>query len=39
VLTVGKVVGGKLLDPGAEPLTYRQTGDLDGASKITRNGF
>lgn len=39
VLTVGKVVGGKLLDPEAEPLTYRQTGDLDGASDLARNGL
>jgi flavin reductase (DIM6/NTAB) family NADH-FMN oxidoreductase RutF len=33
-LAVGKVVDGKLLDSRAKPLTYRDTGDLDGASAL-----
>ena len=33
-LVVGKVVDGKLLDSRAKPLTYRDTGDLDGASAL-----
>jgi flavin reductase (DIM6/NTAB) family NADH-FMN oxidoreductase RutF len=31
VLVLGKVIGGKLLDPEAEPMSYRQTGEMDGA--------
>ena len=34
VLAVGKVVDGKVLDSRAKPLTYGDTGDLDGASAL-----
>ena len=33
-LVVGKVIDGKLVDERAEPLTYRDTSDLDGASTL-----
>jgi flavin reductase (DIM6/NTAB) family NADH-FMN oxidoreductase RutF len=33
-LVVGKVIDGKLVDPKAKPLVYRDTGDLDGASAL-----
>jgi flavin reductase (DIM6/NTAB) family NADH-FMN oxidoreductase RutF len=39
VLMLGKVIAGKLLDPEAEPMSYRQTGDLDGASALFPDGF
>lgn len=32
VLAVGKVIDGRLLDAEAEPLLYRDTGSMDGAS-------
>jgi hypothetical protein len=32
VLLLGKVVGGKLLDSEAEPMSYRQTVEMDGAN-------
>ena len=31
MLVLGKVVNGKLLDSAAEPMSYRQTGAMDGA--------
>ena len=34
MLVLGKVISGKLLDPQAEPLSYRQTGAMDGASAL-----
>ncbi|MBS0234451.1 MAG: flavin reductase family protein [Proteobacteria bacterium] len=34
VLVVGKVIGGEVLDSVAEPMSYRETGDLDGASTL-----
>ncbi len=34
VLVVGRVMGGKLLDSAAEPLLYRDTGSMDGASSL-----
>lgn len=34
VLAVGKVVDGKVLDSRAKPLTYGDTGDLDGAAAL-----
>ena len=34
VLVMGRVVDGKLLDPDAIPLTYRDTGALDGAAEL-----
>lgn len=39
VLVLGKVVGGKMLDPEAEPMTYRQTGELDGATALFPDMF
>jgi flavin reductase (DIM6/NTAB) family NADH-FMN oxidoreductase RutF len=39
VLVLGKVIGGELLDAEAEPLTYRETGDMDGASKLCPERF
>lgn len=39
VLVVGKVVDGKLVDAEAEPMPYRQTGDLDGASALFPESF
>jgi flavin reductase (DIM6/NTAB) family NADH-FMN oxidoreductase RutF len=33
-LALGKVIGGKLLDAEAEPMSYRQTGEMDGASAL-----
>jgi len=34
VLALGKVIDGKLLDAKAEPMTYRETGAMDGASAL-----
>ena len=34
VLVLGKVIDGKLLDPDAEPMLYRETGAMDGASTL-----
>jgi flavin reductase (DIM6/NTAB) family NADH-FMN oxidoreductase RutF len=34
VLVLGKVINGKLLDSKAEPMTYRETGTMDGASDL-----
>ena len=34
VLAVGEVVNGKVLDSRAKPLSYRDTGDMDGASAL-----
>jgi flavin reductase (DIM6/NTAB) family NADH-FMN oxidoreductase RutF len=39
VLVLGKVIGGKLLDSEAEPMCYRQTGDMDGASALFPDAF
>ena len=33
-LVVGRVVGGRLLDPEAEPMAYAETGDMDGSSAL-----
>ena len=38
-LVVGKVIDGKLLDSEAEPLSYRQTGAMDGASALFPDTF
>ncbi len=38
-LVLGKVIDGKLLDPGAEPLSYRDTGTLDGAAALFSDSF
>jgi flavin reductase (DIM6/NTAB) family NADH-FMN oxidoreductase RutF len=34
VLVLGRVIGGSLLRPAGEPLSYRDTGDMDGASSL-----
>ena len=34
VLVLGKVTDGKLLDSKAEPMAYRETGAMDGASAL-----
>jgi flavin reductase (DIM6/NTAB) family NADH-FMN oxidoreductase RutF len=34
VLILGRVVDGKLLDSEAEPMSYRETGTMDGASTL-----
>lgn len=39
VLVLGRVVHGELLDSRQEPLLYRDTGDLDGASAIYPDDF
>jgi len=39
VLVLGKVIDGKLLDAEAEPLTYRETGAMDGASALFPGDF
>jgi len=39
VLVLGKVVGGELIDEKAEPLIYRETGDMDGASALYPKKF
>jgi flavin reductase (DIM6/NTAB) family NADH-FMN oxidoreductase RutF len=39
VLVLGRVIGGKLVDPEAEPMSYRQTGDMDGASELFPDVF
>ena len=33
-LVVGRVVGGRLLDPDAAPMLYTETGDMDGSSAL-----
>jgi flavin reductase (DIM6/NTAB) family NADH-FMN oxidoreductase RutF len=39
VLVLGNVIEGKLLDPKAEPMTYRETGSLDSASALFPDVF
>jgi flavin reductase (DIM6/NTAB) family NADH-FMN oxidoreductase RutF len=39
VLVLGKVIGGKLLDAEAEPMCYRDTGEMDGASVLFPDTF
>ncbi len=34
VLTLGRVIDGELLDSRAEPMTYRETGGMDGAAAL-----
>jgi flavin reductase (DIM6/NTAB) family NADH-FMN oxidoreductase RutF len=38
-LVVARVVGGRILDPGAEPLRYAETGDMDGSSALYPDHF
>ena len=39
VLVLGKVINGKLLDSKAEPMAYRETGAMDGASALLPDVF
>ena len=39
LLVLGKVINGKLLDSEAEPMTYRQTGAMDGAGELFPEAF
>ena len=39
ILVLGKVIDGRLLDSEAEPMTYRETGAMDGASALFPEGF
>ena len=39
VLLLGKVIDGKLLDSKAEPMAYRETGGMDGASALFPDVF
>jgi flavin reductase (DIM6/NTAB) family NADH-FMN oxidoreductase RutF len=39
VLVLGKVIDGKLLDSKAEPMAYRETGAMDGASALFPDAF
>ena len=39
MLVLGSVIGGKLLDSEAEPLSYRETGAMDGAAALFPNVF
>ena len=38
-LTLGRVTGGRLLDPDAAPLIYRDTGDMDGSGALYPRRF
>jgi flavin reductase (DIM6/NTAB) family NADH-FMN oxidoreductase RutF len=38
-LVLGRVVDGKILDPGAAPLTYADTGDMDGSAELYPTSF
>ena len=33
-LIIGRVIGGRILDPEGVPLTYAETGDMDGSSAL-----
>lgn len=39
MLVLGKVIDGRLLDAKAEPMTYRETGAMDGASALFPEAF
>ena len=39
VLVLGKVIGGRLLDPKAEAMAYRETGAMDGTSALFPDVF
>ena len=38
-LVLGQVVDGQILNPGASPLVYRDTGDMDGSSALYPAAF
>ncbi|MBI4005994.1 MAG: flavin reductase [Gammaproteobacteria bacterium] len=39
VLVIGRVVAGAVLDPDALPMCYRDTGDMDGSSRLYPDEF
>lgn len=39
VLVIGRVVDGALVDPDALPMNYRDTGDMDGSSRLFPRRF
>ena len=39
VLVLGQVIDGKLLDPDADPMVYRDTGAMDGAARLFPDTF
>jgi flavin reductase (DIM6/NTAB) family NADH-FMN oxidoreductase RutF len=39
VLMLGKVINGKLLDSEAEPMSYSETGEMNGASALFPDVF
>ncbi len=38
-LVLGRVINGELLDPAATPMTYVDTGNMDGASRLFPGSF
>lgn len=38
-LVLARVVGGRILDPDAEPMRYADTGDMDGSSALFADRF
>jgi flavin reductase (DIM6/NTAB) family NADH-FMN oxidoreductase RutF len=38
-LVLGRVMNGQILDPKAAPLTYADTGDMDGSSALYPGSF
>lgn len=38
-LVLGQVIGGEVLDDVAEPMTYRETGNLDGVAALYPKSF
>jgi flavin reductase (DIM6/NTAB) family NADH-FMN oxidoreductase RutF len=38
-LVVAQVTGGRLLDPAAPPMTYAETGNLDGSAELFPSSF
>lgn len=38
-LVLGRVMNGQILDPKAAPLTYAETGDMDGSSALYPGSF
>jgi flavin reductase (DIM6/NTAB) family NADH-FMN oxidoreductase RutF len=38
-LVLGRIIDGKILDPSAAPLTYAETGDMDGSKALYPKHF
>jgi hypothetical protein len=38
-LALGRVIGGAVINDTAEPMTYAETGDLDGSSELYPPSF